>query len=84
MNNINKTQSEKVEVMALFNYSRVPCQPLYFRRRGEDEVEITETISTRIKFTGGKAKHIFDCIVGKSQCQLEFDSASLAWTLTQS
>ena len=84
MNTINKNQGEKVEVMALFNYSQVPCQPLYFRKRGEEEVEITETLSARIKFAGGKAKHIFDCIIGKSQCQLEFDSASLAWTLIRS
>ena len=47
----NQVQTgEKVEVMALFNYSQVPCQPLYFRKRGEEEVEITETISERIKF----------------------------------
>lgn len=83
MKNINKTvqAGEKVEVMALFNYSRVPCQPLYFRKRGEEEVEITETISERIKFAGNSAKHIFQCMVGKLHYQLEFDATSLAWTL---
>ena len=83
-NNINnQAKSEKVEVMALFNYSRIPCQPLYFRRQGEGEVEITETLGARIKFVGNTAKHIFQCVVGKSNCQLEFDSASLAWTLIE-
>ena len=83
MKNINNQvqTGEKVEVMALFNYSQVPCQPLYFRKRGEEEVEITETISERIKFVGNSAKHIFQCMVGKLTYQLEFDAASLAWTL---
>ena len=84
MNNINnQAKSEKVEVMALFNYSRIPCQPLYFRRQGEGEVEITETLGARIKFVGNTAKHIFQCVAGKLNCQLEFDSASLAWTLIE-
>ena len=83
-NNINsQAKSEKVEVMALFNYSRIPCQPLYFRKQGEGEVEITETIGARIKFVGNTAKHIFQCVAGKINCQLEFDSASLAWTLIE-
>ena len=83
MNNINNPaeKGEKVEVMALFNYSRIPCQPLYFRKRGEDEVEITETISERIKFVGNSARHIFECVIGKSNGRLEFDTSSLAWTL---
>ena len=76
-------KGEKVEVMALFNYSRIPCQPLYFRKRGEEEVEITETLSERIKFIGDTAKHIFQCVAGKLSCQLEFDTASLAWTLIE-
>ena len=84
MKNINnQATSEKVEVMALFNYSRIPCQPLYFRRKGEDEVEITETLGARIKFVGNSAKHIFQCVAGKLSCQLEFDTASLAWTLIE-
>ena len=84
MKNINnQATSEKVEVMALFNYSRIPCQPLYFRRKGEDEVEITETLGARIKFVGNSAKYIFQCIAGKMRCQLEFDTASLAWTLIE-
>ena len=78
----NQVQTgEKVEVMELFNYSQDPCQPLYFRKRGEEEVEITETISERIKFVGNSAKHIFQCMVGKLTYQLEFDATSLAWTL---
>lgn len=83
MKNINNQvqTGEKVEVMALFNYSQVPCQPLYFRKRGEEEVEITETISERIKFVGNSAKHIFQCMVGKLTYRLEFDATSLAWTL---
>ena len=74
-------EGEKVEVMALFNYSRIPCQPLYYRKRGEEEVEITETLSERIKFVGDAAKHIFQCVVGRRELTLEFDTKSLAWTL---
>ena len=82
-NNINNPaqKGEKVEVMALFNYSRIPCQPLYFRKGGEDDVEITETLSERIKFVGDTAKHIFECVIGRRECTLEFDTKSLAWTL---
>ena len=85
MKNINNQvrKGEKVEVMALFNYSRIPCQPLYYRKEGEGEVEITETIGARIKFVGNSAKHIFQCVAGKLNCQLEFDTASLAWTLIE-
>ena len=50
--NINESNGERVEVMALFNYSQAPCQPLYFRKRGGDEVEVTDTISQHIKFVG--------------------------------
>ena len=74
-------KGERVEVMALFNYSRIPCQPLFFRKRGEEGVEITETLSERIKFVGDTAKHIFQCVIGKTECTLEFDAKSLAWTL---
>ena len=83
MKNINKpTQTgEKVEVMALFNYSQLPCQPLYFRKRGADEVEITETLNERIRFIGNSAKHIFHCMAGKLSYRLEFDPQSLGWAL---
>lgn len=83
MKNINKTvqTGEKVEVMALFNYSQLPCQPLFFRRRGADEVEITETLNERIKFVGDSAMHIFRCMAGKTAYRLEFDTRSLGWTL---
>lgn len=79
-NQINK--QERVEVMALFGYEMTPCQPLSFRRRGEvGDNEVTELLTTSVKFVGGVAKHIFDVIVGKERCRLEFDSRTLAWTL---
>lgn len=76
-------EGEKVEVMALFNYSRIPCQPLYFKKQGEGEVEVTDTLREQIKFVGNTAKHIFHCIAGKAACRLVFDSASLGWTLIE-
>jgi len=83
MNNINKNnQTERVEVMALFNYSQTPCQPLKFKRATGKEVEVTELLRARVKFVGGTAQHIFDCLAGRRVCHLQFDSASLAWTLT--
>lgn len=83
MQNINKNhQTERVEVMALFNYSQTPCQPLRFKRATGREIEVTELLRARVKFVGGTAKHIFDCLAGRRSYRLEFDSASLAWTLT--
>ena len=35
---INNTKEERVEVMALFGYEMTPCQPLTFKRRGEEEI----------------------------------------------
>ena len=79
-NNINKP--EPIEVMALFNYSQTPCQPLSFRRRTGREVEVTELLRSSVKFVGNTARHIFDCVAGKTKYRLEFDSSSLAWSLT--
>ena len=79
-NNLNK--SEPVEVMALFNYSRCPCQPLRFKRRTGREVEVTELLRSNVKFVGDVAKHIFVCLAGAHEYRLEFDSSSLAWRLT--
>ena len=82
MQNINKNnQTERVEVMALFNYSQTPCQPLSFKRTTGREVEVTELLRAHVKFVGGTAKHIFDCLAGRKNYRLEFDNASLAWTL---
>ena len=83
MKNFNKNNKERVEVMALFGYEMTPCQPLSFRREGESETEVTELIRTQIRFVGGVALHIFDVLVGREIRRLEFDSASLAWHLTQ-
>ena len=81
MQNINKKPTERVEVMALFNYSQTPCQPLRFKRTTGREVEVTELLRAHVKFAGGTAKHIFECLAGRRNYRLEFDSASLAWTL---
>ncbi len=82
MQKVNNNQIERVEVMALFNYSQTPCQPLRFKRAGGREVEVTELLRAHVKFVGGHARHIFDCLAGPKSCRLEFDSASLAWTFT--
>ncbi len=79
--NKNNKKSERVEVMALFNYSRTPCQPLSFKERSGREVEITELIHSQVKFIGATAKHVFDCLAGNRSYQLEFDSTSLVWHL---
>ena len=83
MKNFNINQKERVEVMALFGYEMTPCQPLSFRRQGENETEVTELLRTQIKFVGGVALHIFDVLVGRERVTLEFDSSNLAWHLTQ-
>ncbi len=84
MHNINKNhQTERVEVMALFNYSQTPCQPLRFKRATGREVEVTELLRAQVKFVGGAAKHIFDCLSERQKYRLEFDSNNLAWTLTR-
>ena len=81
MKNFNKNNKERVEVMALFGYEMTPCQPLTFRRRGENETEVTELIRTQIRFVGGVALHVFDVLVGREQKRLEFDSGDLSWYL---
>ena len=82
MKNFNKNNSEQVEVMALFGYEMTPCQPLTFRRRGEDETEISELLQTQIKFVGEVALHIFDVLVGRERMTLEFNSRDLSWHIT--
>ena len=76
----NKTV-ERVEVMALFGYEMTPCQPLSFKKRGEQEVEVTELLRTHIKFVGTAAHHIFDIIAGQAKYMLEFNSTDLSWHL---
>lgn len=83
MKNFNKNQTERVEVMALFGYEMTPCQPLTFKRRGETEVEITETLRTQIRFAGQATLHIFDVLVGREKLKLEFNSVDLSWHLTR-
>ena len=83
MKNFNKNNKERVEVMALFGYEMTPCQPLSFRRQGENETEVTELLRTQIRFIGGAALHIFDVLVGREVKRLEFNSSDLSWLLTQ-
>ena len=83
MKNFNKNNKEQVEVMALFGYEMTPCQPLTFRRRGEDETEVTELLRTQIRFVGGQALHLFDVLVGREKLRLEFYSRDLSWYLTR-
>ena len=82
MKNFNKNTKERVEVMALFGYEMTPCQPLNFRRHGENETEVTELIRTQIRFVGGVALHVFDVLVGREIHRLEFNSSELSWHLT--
>ena len=77
-NNINNNQ-ERVEVMALFGYSMTPCQPLTFKRRGEEEIEVTELLKSQVRFVGKSAKHIFDVLAGRQVYRLTFDSVELTW-----
>ena len=81
MKNFNKNKTEKVEVMALFGYEMTPCQPLSFRRRGESETEVTELLTTQIRFSCDVVLHIFDVLVGREQVRLEFNSRDLSWSL---
>lgn len=80
-NNINK---ERVEVMALFGYEMTPCEPLSFKRIGDSrDFEVTDLLQTTVKFAGNVAVHIFDVMVGKTPCRLEFDASHLYWYLTK-
>lgn len=76
--------TERVEVMALFGYEMTPCQPLSFRRRGDQrETEVTELLRTQVRFVGQVALHVFDVLVGRDKVRLEFNSRDLSWHLTQ-
>lgn len=78
---INK--KERVEVMALFGYEMTPCQPLTFKRSGENrEVEVTELLRAHIEFAGSATNHIFDVLAGQAKYRLEFNSLNLSWHLT--
>ena len=79
INNNNNQNQERVEVMALFGYSMTPCQPLTFKRRGEQEIEVTELIRSQVRFAGKSAKHIFDVLAGCQEYRLTFDSVDLTW-----
>ena len=79
MKNFNKNKT--VEVMALFGYEMTPCQPLTFRRHGEEETEVTELLATQIRFVGDVALHIFDVLVGREKIRLEFNSRDLSWRI---
>ena len=70
---------ERVEVMALFGYSMTPCKPLTFKRRGEQEIEVTELLKSQVRFAGQGAKHIFDVLAGRQTYRLTFDSVDLTW-----
>lgn len=83
MEKFNTNKMEQVEVMALFGYEMTPCQPLTFRRQGEGETEVTELLTTQVKFVGGVVLHIFDVLVGREKVRLEFNSRNLSWYLTQ-
>ena len=79
MKNFNNNKT--VEVMALFGYEMTPCQPLTFRRHGEEETEVTELLATQIRFVGDVALHIFDVLVGREKVRLEFNSRNLSWRI---
>lgn len=79
MKNFNNNKEERVEVMALFGYEMTPCQPLTFKRRGEEEIEVTELLKTQIRFVGSSAKHIFDVVAGRETYRLVFDAKDLSW-----
>ena len=72
-------KEERVEVMALFGYAMTPCQPLAFKRRGSEEIEVEELLKSQVKFIGKSAKHIFDVLAGKQVYRLTFDSVDLSW-----
>lgn len=79
MKNFNNNKT--VEVMALFGYEMTPCQPLTFRRHGEEETEVTELLATQIRFVGDVALHTFDVLVGREKVRLEFNSRNLSWRI---
>ena len=83
MKNLNTNKTERVEVMALFGYEMTPCQPLTFRRSGDQETEITELLETHIEFMGQAVLHLFDVLVGRERLTLMFNSLDLSWYLTQ-
>jgi len=75
----NFNNGERVEVMALFGYEMTPCQPLNFKRYGEDEVEVTELLANHVRFVGTTAMHIFDVLAGREHYRLTFNSRDLSW-----
>lgn len=84
MKNLNTTENTKepVDVVALFTYGLNPCEPLRFKRSGGREQRVTSLLSSKVRFMGESALHIFCVLVGTEQYQLEFNSENLHWSLT--
>ena len=49
--------------------------------KGREPKEVTELLGSQVRFGKGFAIHIFEVMVGKRHCHLEFDSKTLAWYL---
>lgn len=75
--------NEAVEVLAIFNKSNQPCQPVRFKRKNGREVVVTETGLSYPVSAGRKTVHVFDATDGAADYRLEFDSERLTWKLTR-
>lgn len=82
MLNDEQILNERVDVIARFGVGLNPCEPVKFRRKNGREVTVSEIGLRHPTMSGKRTVHVFDVTDGCADYRLEFDSYTLAWTLT--
>lgn len=75
--------SELIEVIAVFRPGRTMCEPIRFRRKNGQVIEITEIGLRHPKPHGLRMVHVFDVTDGGADYRIEFDAEQLVWHLTR-
>lgn len=74
---------EIIEVIAVFRSGRTMCEPIRFRRKNGQVIEITEIGLRHPKPRGVRMIHVFDVTDGGADYRIEFDAEQLVWRLTR-
>lgn len=74
---------EIIEVIAVFRPGRTMCEPIRFRRKNGQVIEISEIGLRHPKPRGVRMIHVFDVTDGGADYRIEFDAEQLVWRLTR-
>ena len=75
--------NEIIEVIAVFRPGRTMCEPIRFRRKNGQIIEITEIGLRHPRPRGMRMIHVFDVTDGGADYRIEFDAEQLVWHLTR-